>query len=30
MSSDNVHPNVSGYTWMGDRIYDLIGGLFPK
>ena len=30
MSSDNVHPNTSGYAWMGDKIYDAIGTLFPK
>jgi lysophospholipase L1-like esterase len=30
LSSDNVHPNTSGYAWMGDRLYDAIGGLFPK
>src|SRR4029079_842066 len=30
MSSDNVHPNTSGYAWMGDKIYDAIGSLFPK
>jgi hypothetical protein len=30
MSSDNVHPNTSGYAWMGDRLYDAIGALFPK
>jgi len=30
MSSDNVHPNTSGYAWMGDKLYDAIGGLFPK
>ena len=30
MSSDNVHPNTSGYAWMGDKIYDAIGALFPK
>ena len=30
MSSDNVHPNTSGYAWMGDHLYDAIGTLFPK
>src|SRR5262245_60856095 len=30
LSSDNVHPNVMGYTWMGDKLYDAIGSLFPK
>jgi hypothetical protein len=30
MSSDNVHPNSSGYAWMGDRLYDAISALFPK
>lgn len=30
ISSDNVHPNVAGYAWMGDRLYDAIGSLFPK
>ena len=30
MSSDNVHPNTSGYAWMGDKLYDAIGTLFPK
>jgi hypothetical protein len=30
ISSDNVHPNVMGYAWMGDGLYDAIGSLFPK
>jgi hypothetical protein len=30
LSSDNVHPNPTGYAWMGDRWYDAIGALFPK
>ena len=30
LSSDQVHPNVSGYAWMGDRFYDAVGALFPK
>jgi hypothetical protein len=30
LSSDNVHPNVSGYAWMGDRFYDAVGALFPR
>ena len=30
LSSDSVHPNVSGYAWMGDKVYDAIGALFPK
>jgi len=30
LSSDNVHPNPTGYAWMGDRWYDAIGDLFPK
>lgn len=30
MSSDRVHPNVSGYAWMGGAWYDAIGHLFPK
>jgi hypothetical protein len=30
ISSDNVHPNVMGYAWMGDKLYDAIGALFPK
>jgi lysophospholipase L1-like esterase len=27
---DTVHPFQSGYNWMGDRLYDAIGSLFPK
>ena len=30
MSSDNVHPNAMGYTWMGGAWYDALGSLFPK
>lgn len=30
MSSDRVHPNASGYAWMGGVWYDAIGHLFPK
>jgi lysophospholipase L1-like esterase len=30
ISSDNVHPNVMGYAWMGDKLYDTLGPLFPK
>ncbi len=30
LSSDQVHPNVAGYAWMGDRFYDAVGALFPK
>jgi lysophospholipase L1-like esterase len=29
LSSDNVHPNVMGYAWMGDKWYDAIGSLLP-
>lgn len=30
MSTDNVHPNPSGYAWMGGIWYDAIGPLLPK
>jgi lysophospholipase L1-like esterase len=30
ISSDGVHPNVMGYAWMGDKLYDALGSLFPK
>ena len=30
LSSDNVHPNPTGYAWMGDVWYKAIGSLFPK
>jgi lysophospholipase L1-like esterase len=30
MSSDNVHPNPSGYAWMGGVWYTAIQGLLPK
>ena len=30
LSSDNVHPNVAGYAWMGDRLYDAIGRPVPE
>jgi hypothetical protein len=30
ISSDSVHPNSMGYAWMGDKLYDAIGALFPK
>jgi lysophospholipase L1-like esterase len=30
ISSDGVHPNPTGYAWMGDHLYDAIGSLFPK
>jgi hypothetical protein len=30
MSSDNVHPNASGYAWMGGIWYETIGPLLPK
>jgi hypothetical protein len=30
LSSDNVHPNPTGYAWMGDVWYNAIGALFPK
>jgi lysophospholipase L1-like esterase len=30
LSSDGIHPNQTGYNFMGDTWYALIGGLFPK
>jgi lysophospholipase L1-like esterase len=30
LSSDNVHPNVSGYAWMAGVWYDTISPLLPK
>ena len=30
LSSDQVHPNVAGYAWMGDKFYDAVGSMFPK
>jgi hypothetical protein len=30
LSSDGIHPNQTGYNWMGDTWYSAIGDLFPK
>ena len=30
LQSDGIHPNQAGYTWMGDRWYDVISALLPK
>ena len=30
LSTDNVHPNKSGYDFMGDKWYELIGELLPQ
>jgi hypothetical protein len=30
LSSDGIHPNQTGYNWMGDTWYAAIGALFPK
>jgi hypothetical protein len=29
LSSDGIHPNQTGYNWMGDQWYSAVGGLFP-
>jgi hypothetical protein len=28
LSSDGIHPNQTGYNWMGDTWYSVVGGLF--
>jgi lysophospholipase L1-like esterase len=28
LSSDGIHPNQTGYNWMGDTWYAAIGSLF--
>jgi hypothetical protein len=30
LSSDGIHPNQTGYNWMGDTWYSVVGSLFPK
>nr|HVY39281.1 SGNH/GDSL hydrolase family protein [Polyangia bacterium] len=30
LSSDSIHPNQTGYDWMGDTWYGVVGPLFPK
>jgi lysophospholipase L1-like esterase len=30
LSSDGIHPNQTGYNWMGDQWYAAVGSLFPK
>jgi hypothetical protein len=30
LAGDGVHPNQSGYNWMGDKWYAAIGGLLPN
>ena len=30
LSSDGVHPNQTGYDFMGDQWYSVIGSLLPK
>jgi lysophospholipase L1-like esterase len=30
MSTDGVHPNQTGYNFMGDQWYSVIGSLLPK
>ncbi|HVT07583.1 MAG TPA: SGNH/GDSL hydrolase family protein, partial [Polyangia bacterium] len=30
LSSDTIHPNQTGYDWMGDTWYGVVGPLFPK
>jgi lysophospholipase L1-like esterase len=29
LAGDGVHPNQSGYDWMGDTWYAAVGSLFP-
>jgi len=29
LSSDSIHPNQTGYNWMGDAWYGVVGPLFP-
>ena len=28
LSGDGIHPNQTGYNWMGDTWYSVVGGLF--
>jgi len=30
LSTDNIHPNPSGYAWMGTKFYDSVSALLPK
>jgi lysophospholipase L1-like esterase len=30
LGSDGLHPNATGYKFMADRWYSVIGGLLPK
>jgi hypothetical protein len=30
LSSDSIHPNQTGYDWMGDTWYGVVGSLFQK
>jgi len=29
LSSDGIHPNQTGYNWMGDTWYSVISSYFP-
>jgi hypothetical protein len=29
LSGDGIHPNQTGYNWMGDAWYSAVGALFP-
>jgi lysophospholipase L1-like esterase len=28
LSSDGIHPNMTGYNWMGDQWYTVVGSYF--
>lgn len=30
LGSDSIHPNTTGYTFMADHWYSVIGSLLPK
>ena len=30
LSGDGIHPNQTGYNWMGDTWYTAVGSLFPN
>jgi hypothetical protein len=30
LSGDGIHPNQTGYNWMGDTWYTAVGSLFPQ